>query len=57
LVNGIFMLSRSRYPQSVFSTIDDAVRWSHNRFDAPPGWSADVVLMLGQFRDEANRAR
>jgi hypothetical protein len=57
LVNGIFMLSRSRYPQSVFSTIDDAVRWTQTRWSAPTGWSAEAVVTLKRFRDEANRAR
>jgi hypothetical protein len=57
LVNGIFLLSRSRYPQSVFSTVDDAVRWSSNRWTARPGWNVDVAGMLGRFREEAKRAR
>jgi hypothetical protein len=57
LVNGIFMLSRSRYPQSIFSNIEDAVRWSDSRWSAPPGWSVRTAETVRLFREEANRAR
>ena len=57
LVNGIFLLSRSRYPQSVFSSMEDAVHWSALRWPAPHGWPAHIIEVVGRFREEATHAR